>query len=331
MSTQTTTTLRYKEYGKAHEVLSLETIALPKLEAGQAMLKVLAAPINPADMGKVAGVYGELSELPAAGGIEGIAEVTALGSDDCDFQIGQKVFVPNGLGSWQSHLIAQCSDLFPAPEKLTIEQAAMAWVNPATAWKLLHDFAKLQAGDVIVQNAATSAVGKLVIQIASHLGIKTVNLVRSLDSEAQLRQLGASIVLLDDRDAPKKALELTGGKKAKVGFNSIGASSLLGMCKLLDDGGTIVTFGGMDRSLAPFPTRYLIFNDIQLRGFWVSKWYQTATRQEILSLHHELFTFMENAKIEVDVAETYPLEQWQEALAHANQAGKTGKILFKPE
>ncbi|MBK1876760.1 MDR family NADPH-dependent oxidoreductase [Pelagicoccus mobilis] len=330
MSTQKTTALQYTEYGKAEEVLSLETIALPNLESGQALLKVLAAPINPADMGKVGGVYGELSPLPAVGGIEGVAEIVEINSEDSQFQVGQRVFVPNGLGAWQSHVIANCADLFPAPEKLPIEQAAMAWVNPATAWKVLHDFAKLQAGDVIVQNAATSAVGKLVIQIACHLGIKTINLVRSLDSEEQLKALGASIVLLDDRDAPKEALKLTGGKKAKIGLNSIGASSLLGMCKLLDDGGTVITFGGMDRNLAPFPTRYLIFNDIRLRGFWVSKWYKTAPREEILELHNELFTFMENAKIGVNVAATYPLEQWREALDHANRAGKIGKVLLTP-
>lgn len=330
MSTKKTEALQYTDYGKATEVLSLKALELPKLQAGQALLKILAAPVNPADIGKIAGVYGELSKLPAIGGIEGVAQIVELGSEECGFQKGQHVFVPNGIGSWQSHAIANCEDLFPAPEKLPIEQAAMAWVNPATAWKILHDFAKLQAGDIIVQNAATSAVGKLVIQIACHLGIKTINLVRSLDSQKQLEALGASIVLLDDRDAPKKALKLTGGKKAKIGLNSIGASSLLGMCKLLSDGGTIVTFGGMDRSLAPFPTRYLIFNDIQLRGFWVSKWYKTAAREEILKLHNELYSFMENAKIHVDVAATYPLDQWQEALAHANTAGKTGKVLLCP-
>ena len=89
-------------------------------------------------------------------------------------------------------------------------------------------------------------------------------------------------------------------------------------------------FGGMDRDPAPFPTRYLIFNDIRLRGFWVSKWYATAPREEILALHNQVFNFMENAKIHVDIAATYPLEDWQKALAHANQAGKTGKVLFKP-
>ena len=330
MATQKTTALRHASYGKPDEVLTLETVELPELAAKQALLKVLAAPINPADFGRIGGTYGELASLPATAGLEGVAEVVATGCDDCAFKVGQRVFVPSVLGSWQSHLVADCDQLYPAPEKLPVEQAAMGWVNPATAWKLMHDFAKLQAGDIIVQNAATSAVGKLVIQIASHLGIKTINLVRNLDAADSLKKLGASIVLVDDRDTAKAALKLTDGKKAKIALNSVGGSSALGMCKLLVDSGTLITFGGMDRASAPFPTRYLIFNDIRLRGFWVSKWYATAPREEILALHNEVFTFMENAKIAVDVAASYPLEDWQKALEDSQAAGKTGKILFKP-
>ncbi len=330
MATQKTTALRHSTFGKPEEALSLETIELPELQSDQALLKVLAAPINPADFGRIGGTYGALADLPATAGLEGVAEVVAVGCPDCAFKVGQRVFVPSVIGSWQSHFVANCDELYPAPEKLPIEQAAMGWVNPATAWKLMHDFAKLQAGDIIVQNAATSAVGKLVIQIASHLGIKTINLVRSLDCADQLKKLGASIVLIDDRDAAKAALQYTGGKKAKIALNSVGGSSSLGMCKLLVDGGTLITFGGMDRAAAPFPTRYLIFNDIRLRGFWVSKWYATAPREEILALHNKIFTFMENAKIHVDVAATFPLEDWKKALEQSATAGKTGKVLFKP-
>lgn len=327
---QNTTALRYAAYGKAEESLALETLELPQLKPGQALLKVLAAPINPADFGRIGGTYGALAELPATAGLEGVAEIIAIGKGDCQFKIGQRVFVPSENGAWQTHTIVDCSDLYPAPEKLPLEQAAMGWVNPATAWKLMHDFAALQAGDILVQNAATSAVGKLVIQIASHLGIKTINLVRSLDAADSLRALGADIVLVDDRDAAKAALAFTKGKKAKIALNSVGGSSALGMCKLLVDGGTLITFGGMDKDPAPFPTRYLIFNDIRLRGFWVSKWYQTVTREEILSLHNEVFTFMENAKIASPVATSYPLADWKKALEHSSKAGKAGKVLLLP-
>lgn len=325
-----TIALRHSEFGPAAETLSLETLELPALQPGEVLLKVLAAPINPADLGRIGGTYGELAELPATAGLEGVAEVVEAADGTTRPRVGQKVFVPSVIGAWQTYAIAKADELYPAPEKLPIEQAAMCWVNPATAWKLLHDFARLQAGDVIVQNAATSAVGKLVIQVANHLGIKTINLVRDLSSEQRLKKLGASIVLVDDRDAAKAALKATNGKKAKLALNSVGGSSALGMCKMLADGGTLVTFGGMDRDPAPFPTRYLIFNDVRLRGFWVSKWYREASREEILALHKDVFGFMENAKIRVDVAATYSLEQYKEALAHSQKSGKEGKVLFTP-
>lgn len=330
MATQETTALRHATYGEPEQVLTLETRTLPDLKPGQALLKILAAPINPADFGRIGGTYGELADLPATAGLEGVAEILTIAENDSSFSIGQKVFVPSRLGSWQSHAIANCSELFPAPEKLPVEQAAMGWINPATAWQLMHVFAKLQAGDILVQNAATSAVGKLVIQFARHLGIRTLNLVRDRDAAPQLEALGADLVLVDDRDTAKAALAYTQGRKAKLALNSVGGSSSLGMCKLLADGSPLVTFGAMNRDPAPFPTRYLIFNDIQLRGFWISRWYQETPRNEILALHNEVFSFMENTKIEVDVAATYPIADWQAALAHSQKAGKTGKVLFQP-
>ena len=323
-----TLAIRYHTFGRTEDVLQLEELPLPARCEGQVLLKILAAPINPADFGRVAGSYGELAILPAVAGLEGVAEILESSSDH--LPVGSRVFVPSLIGSWQSHAFANAEELFPVPEKLPLETAAMGWVNPPTAWKLMNDFVKLQAGDTIVQNAASSALGKLVIQFAHHLGIRTVNLVRSLDSAEALKKLGANFVFLDHRDSIPSALEALGGAKAKLAFNSVGGNSALNQCKFLGDGGTLVTVGGMEREPAPFPTRYLIFNDITIKGFWISKWYRGASRNDILALHKKLFTFMENAKIAIDVTASYPLSQYKEALKAATQASKPGKILFKP-
>ncbi len=322
--------LRYHQFGKAADVLRLETVALPPLGPDDALLRTLAAPVNPADFGSIAGTYGALPPLPAAAGLEGVAEVLALGPQAQGISLGQRVFLSGGQGAWQSHIVAPAESLFPAPQDLPLEIAAMGWVNPPTAWKLLHDFAQLKAGDWIAQNAATSAVGKLVIQFANHLGIRTINLVRSLDSSPRLKQLGADVVLLDDKDAAKRALAATGGAQAQLAFNSVGGSSAYGLCKLLADSATLVTFGGMDRDPAPFPTRYLIFNDLRLRGLWVTQWYQQASRQQVLALHQQIFSFMAHAKIEIDLGATFPLASYREALAYANQPGKPGKAILVP-
>jgi len=204
----------------------------------------------------------------------------------------------------------------------------MFWINPATAWRMMRDFATLKPGDWIVQNAATSAVGKLVIQFAHHLGIRTANLVRNLEAAPRLLQLGATRVFKDDRDAAQAIREAIGSDQAKLGLNAVGGSSALTIAKVLADNALLVTYGGMDREPAPFPTRHLIFNNLSLRGFWISHWYRNASRTTIEAMHEEIAQLMKTAAIATQVAATYPLENWRAALQHSQQSGKSGKILF---
>ncbi len=321
--------LRYSEFGDPYDVLSLEEIDLPAPEPDFVTLSIIAAPINPADFGRISGTYGKLATLPATGGLEGVAEIVATGENASRFKTGDRVLFSAEPGSWQTYANARESQLYLAPPSLDDEQAAMFWVNPATAWRLIHDFAKLEPGDWVIQNAATSAVGKLVIQFASHLGIKTVNLVRNPKSAQRLLELGATQIIQDDRDAAQAIADIMGKQKAKLGLNAVGGSSALTISKHLANGCTLVTYGGMDREPAPFPTRHLIFNDLRLRGFWVNQWYRNASRETIEAMHEEIAQLMKTANISTEVAATYPLKDWRTALKHSFLPGKIGKALFK--
>ena len=81
------------------------------------------------------------------------------------------------------------SRVHPAPVSLDNEQAAMFWINPATAWRMLNDFADLHSGDWIIQNAATSAVGRFVIPFAATQGTGTANLVSNLEGKPEKHYL----------------------------------------------------------------------------------------------------------------------------------------------
>lgn len=324
-----TDALRYHQFGDPFETLKLETIPVNPLIPGFLKLKILAAPINPADFGRINGTYGKLSELPGTGGLEGVGEVVATGSKTSPYPVGSRVLFSGEPGSWQTVAIAQEDHVFPAPDSLDDLQAAMFWVNPATAWRMMHDFEKLEPGDWIVQNAATSAVGKLVIQFASQLGIKTANLVRNPKAARDLLDIGADLVLQDDKNAAKQIQSALGSHSAKLGLNAMGGSSALTLCKSLSDKATLVTYGGMDRQPAPFPTRYLIFNDLSLRGFWVSHWYQNASRDTIENMHTTITEKMQAGSIRTPVEATYSLKEWKDALEHSLRPGKSGKVLFR--
>ena len=121
---------QYTERGPDPQA-SIEAVefTLPELAAGQALVEVLAAPINPSDVLTLTGLYGMLPPLPAVGGNEGVGKVVALGPDTKGPPVGQTVLLPVGCGSWATHIVAEAKadiqkDLDKATAKADAEIAA---------------------------------------------------------------------------------------------------------------------------------------------------------------------------------------------------------------
>jgi NADPH:quinone reductase-like Zn-dependent oxidoreductase len=186
--------LSYRQTGKPAEVLELNGFSPRLPDAGEVLVRILAAPINPADLNTIEGTYGVKPELPAVPGIEGCGVVVA--STDAGFQAGDRVMFLRRASTWASHTTVAADGLFKLPAGIDPLQAAMLKVNPATAWQLLHGFSSLKPGDWIVQNAGNSAVARCVIQLARDLGIRTISFVRRISLVAELKQLGADEVFM---------------------------------------------------------------------------------------------------------------------------------------
>ena len=112
--------------------------ATPEPAAGEALLEVLAAPINPSDVLTLTGLYGMLPPLPAVGGNEGVGRVLALGPDTQGPAIGQTVLLPVGCGTWSTHVLADVKSLMHLPNDADPLQLAMMTVNPPTALLMLR-------------------------------------------------------------------------------------------------------------------------------------------------------------------------------------------------
>src|SRR3984893_11522001 len=168
-----------------------------------------AAPINPADLNAIEGKYPGRRELPAVPGFEGAGVVVDLGADVKTVTIGALVILPHNVGTWREALAVKASELVAVPPEIEPVQAAMLKINPMTAWRLLHDYVDLKHGDWVIQNAANSAAGRAVIQIARELGFKSVNIVRRKELIEELRAEGGDVVLVDGeklRDEVKSAV-----------------------------------------------------------------------------------------------------------------------------
>ncbi|MBS1784798.1 MAG: zinc-dependent alcohol dehydrogenase family protein [Acidobacteria bacterium] len=320
--------LRFHEPGDPLAVLRLEEVPLPEPGPGEVRLRMVARPINPSDLLQVQGVYGRKPTLPATAGLEGLGVIEALGDGVTGWAIGQRALPMGAQGTWAEALLTPASNLYPVPDNLAEDQAAQAVVNPLTAW-LMADQLGLGPGQWLIQSAAASAVGKVLIQLGHLRGFKTLGLVRRPEAVQELLDLGADAVLCtDDPNWMKQVAEcVPGGAHAAV--DAVGGSLGGEMVKLLRPGATMLVYGALSMEPLQLPGGQLIFRTATVRGFWLTDWKKRATPSEREKAMVDLLAAMTSGHLVVPVEASYPLDHWRDAVAHAQRTGRSGKVLIR--
>jgi mitochondrial enoyl-[acyl-carrier protein] reductase / trans-2-enoyl-CoA reductase len=319
----------YETHGNPAEVLRIETQPWPKPAPDEVVVQMRAAPINPADLNAIEGKYPVRPELPATPGFEGAGVVVDLGGEVTSIAAGALVILPHNIGTWRDALAVKASELIAVPPEIEPVQAAMLKINPMTAWRLLHDYVDLKRGDWLIQNAANSAAGRAVIQIAHELGYKTVNVVRREELIEELRGEGADVVLVDGENLREEVKSATGEAPIRLGLNAVGGDSALRLANTLAPESTMVTFGAMSLQPLKIPNGLLIFKDLRFRGIWINKWYNNATMQERMDTFRPLFEMAKRGLLKTKIEKSYPLSEMKNAVAHAAQGKRGGKIIFE--
>jgi trans-2-enoyl-CoA reductase len=319
----------YETHGNPPDVLRVVDCPLSPPGPAEAVVKMSAAPINPADLNSIEGKYPIKATLPATPGMEGAGVVIEVGSAVHDLAIGTQVILPHSFGTWREVAVLAADKLVAAPREIEPIQAAMVKVNPITAWRVLHDFVSLRPGDWLIQNAANSGAGQCVIQIARELGFKTVNVVRRAELIEELRALGGDVVLLDGENLRDEVAAATERAPIRLALNAVGGENALRVAKCLASDGTMVTFGAM--SLQPFciPNGMLIFKNLRFTGFWVNKWYDAATPEQRAETFAPLFEMAKRGLLRSKVEKIYPLSETKAAIVHASENRRSGKIVFQ--
>src|SRR6266513_1327845 len=279
----------YETHGNPAEVLRVVDLPLPAPAANEVVVKMSAAPINPADLNGIEGKYPIKAPLPAVPGMEGAGSVIEIGSAVRDLAVRTQVILPHNFGTWREIAVIAADKLVAVPKEIEPIQAAMLKVNPITAWRMLHDFVPLRSGDWLIQNAANSGAGQCVIQIAQELGYKTVNVVRRAELVEELRGLGGDVVLVDGENLRDEVAAATGRAPIRLALNAVGGESGLRVAKCLASDGTMVTYGAMSLQPLCVPNGMLIFKNLRFTGFWVNKWYDAATPEERAKTFAPLF------------------------------------------
>lgn len=327
----------------------LETVSLQAPKAGEVHVRMLVAPINPADINQIEGSYAFIPERPFVAGNEGVGEILSIGKGVPSFKPGDRVIpAVAGIGTWRNELVCSADDLILAPSDIPLEAAATVLINPCTAYRMLKDFGDLFPGDCVIQNGANSSVGRAVIQMAAAKGLKTINVVRDRPNfeqlENELFSLGATMVVKSERlplpEVQNHILDTLGGKP-KLALNCVGGTSATDLARTLSHSGVLVTYGGMSKRPLTIPTGLLIFSDIKFAGFWVSAWYKkqkdsfklgnmdlTDEREKMME---DIFDMIRSNRLTLPPFRKHKLESWQDAIRQSLSPYTGFKELFSLE
>jgi NADPH:quinone reductase-like Zn-dependent oxidoreductase len=324
--------LRLNGFGDPVTVLAL--IREPELHAGRDQLLVAleAAPVHPSDLHLIRGFYGVHPALPARLGAEGVGRVVEVGPGADQGLTGRRVVIlpTYEQGTWAEHAVVAADNVVAVSDDADALQLAMIGVNPLTALLLLRLHEHLSTGDWVAQTGANSAVGQYVIQLAKLAGVKTLNLVRREAAAAQVAAAGGDRVIVVSDDLPGQLERALEGDELALVLDSIGGPAVADLAHRLRVGGKVVSFGALGGQPTVLAVRDdLIYRDISHHGFWTFNWLRQASRDDINARYQEIAGLVASGELTVEIDQTYPLEQYAEALRHAERYQRSGKVLFK--
>jgi NADPH:quinone reductase-like Zn-dependent oxidoreductase len=228
-----------------------------------------------------------------------------------------------GEGSWQQYVSLKQELVWPVPDSISDEAAAQFVINPWTVYGILTDL-KVPKGEYLLQTAAGSVLGRQVIQLAKHWGIKTINVVRRAEQKEELKALGADeVISTDNEDVATRVKEITGGKLAYAVIDAVAGTLTKQVTASVRDGGQVFIYGvlgGWDATLG--------VGDL-FRGVRVAAWSLRNSVPERFEEYIDEVSKLIEAKIIVPLAgETYDLADFQLAIKKSTEAARGGKVFL---
>ncbi|WP_171188903.1 zinc-dependent alcohol dehydrogenase family protein [Alienimonas chondri] len=326
----------FDSFGEPADVLRCVDRPEPTPAGRDVRVRMLASPINPSDLMTVRGEYSVRPDPPAVPGYEGVGVVESGGGLMGLALKGKRVAVLNATGgNWAEVVTAPANRCVPVPKDLSVPQAAMFFVNPATAYLLTAKVLAVPRGAWLLQTAAGSSLGQMTIRLGAHRGFRTVNVVRRAEQAEELRGLGADAVVTFDaanespEDLAAKVNEATGGEPIRYAIDPVAGATGGAAVRCLGEGGRLISFGTLSGEPLAVPARHLLFHGIRIEGFWLGKWMAAAGLPAKLGVMRAVGKLLSAGVIANDVGESFPLNRIAEAAAAAERPGRGGKVWLK--
>jgi NADPH2:quinone reductase len=308
------------------EVLKLEEVPTPKPGAGQVLVRIHAAGVNPYDTYMRAGTYAIKPPLPYTPGSDGAGVIEAVGEGVKKVKPGDRVYTARTIsGAYAQCALAQEEQVHTLPEKISFGQGAGVWVPYGTAYHALFHSAKAHASETVLVHGASGGVGSAAVQMARAMGLTVFGTAGTPKGVDLVKREGAHQVF-DHRKAgyQEDIMKATGGRGADVILEMLANVNLASDLKLLAINGRVIIIG--NRGEITINPRDLMLRRASARGF--SLW--AITPAEEADIHAGLIAGLENGTLRPIVGKELPLAEAARAHKEILEPGAAGKIALIP-
>jgi NADPH2:quinone reductase len=324
----------FESFGEPSEVLKVREFPDPKPGPGEVRVRMILSPVNPSDTLVVEGRYGVLPKLPSIPGFEGVGIVDEIGPGlpgRILLKKGKRVAAINSAGgNWAELAVVPWRQARPIPDDIPDEQAAAYFVNPATVLAMARHVLRVAKGEWLLQSAAGSTLGKMMIKLGRHDGFKTLNVVRRREAIDEIKKLGGDAVI-SSADGPidDQVRRITGGAGVRHAIDPVGGETGTGVFRSLAPTGRILLYGTLSDQPIEVDPRLVISGPRSVEGFWLGHWSRQQSVPSMLLLFREIASLIRQGVLNSDIGRIYPLEQIGDAVREAAVVGRQGKILVR--
>jgi NADPH2:quinone reductase len=317
--------IRVREFGPP-EVMKLEEAADLTPGAGQVLVRVKAAGVNPVDTYIRSGTYAFKPSLPYTPGMDGAGTVEAVGPGVSGVKPGDRVYIAGSAsGTYAELALCEPWQVQPLPGRVTFAQGAAVYVAYATAYRALFIRARAQAGETVLVHGASGGVGIAAVQIARAAGLKVIGTGGSDKGRRLVVEQGAHHVL-DHRAAGylDEVMKLTEGRGVDLVLEMLANVNLGKDLTLLARGGRVVVIGS--RGTVEIDPRATMSREASILGMTLLN----ASRQELASIHAAIVAGLENGTLNPVVGRQFSLKDAAAAHHAVMEPGAYGKIVLVP-
>lgn len=316
---------------------TVATIPVPQPGAGEVLVKMHASPINPSDLAFLSGGYGIKKPFPVVPGFEGSGTVVAAGKGILPkIWLGRKVACaasPKQNGCWAEYMVTNAASCVPLSKKISMDQGSMMFVNPMTAlaffdvYKNTPNPSKKLRG--IINTAAASALGRMVIQLGKKNGIPVISVVRREEQVEMLKSAGAEHVLnSSDPDFEKEMKKIAHRLNATIIFDAVGGKLPQQLLSAAPKGSKLFIYGRLSADACEILPGELIFTGNQIQGFWLTNWLHEKGMIKTLFAVRKVQSLL-NAELGTKIYRQFNIGQITDAIETYRNNMSEGKVLIR--